>query len=42
MGCYVHLRFDERRVIYEMLEAGRSVLEISDRLQRHPSTIYRE
>lgn len=42
MGCYVHLRFDERRVIYEMLEAGRSVQEISDRLQRHPSTIYCE
>ncbi|AMK18269.1 MULTISPECIES: IS30 family transposase [Sphingobium] len=42
MICYRHLRFDDRRVIYEMMEAGRSVREIAGRLQRHPSTIYRE
>lgn len=39
---YNHLGLDERRTIYRMLEAGKSVSAIAEQLARHPSTIYRE
>lgn len=42
MESYHHLRIEDRRVIYRLVEAGRPVREIAAHLHRHPSTIYRE
>ncbi|WP_152538694.1 helix-turn-helix domain-containing protein, partial [Aquimarina macrocephali] len=40
--CYGHLTLPERRDIFKLLVRKKSVREISDHLNRHPSTIYRE
>lgn len=42
MESYRHLRLEERRTVFQLVEAGRSVSEIATHLHRHPSTIYRE
>ena len=39
---YCHLTVDERRTIYELLEAGHSKTSIASILGRHRSTIFRE
>lgn len=42
MESYRHLRLDDRRTVFRLIESGRPVREISTHLHRHPSTIYRE
>jgi transposase, IS30 family len=42
MRTYHHLSLDERRTLYQMLQAGQSARDIADALARHPSTIYLE
>jgi IS30 family transposase len=42
MESYRHLRLEDRRTVFQLVEAGWPVSEIAAHLQRHPSTIYRE
>lgn len=41
MESYRHLRLEESRTVFQLVEAGRPVSEIAAHLQRHPATIYR-
>lgn len=42
MGRYTHLDLDERRKLYQLINAGRSPRQAAVELGRHTSTIYRE
>ena len=42
MGRYTHLDLDERRKLYQLINAGRSPRQAAVELGRHSSTIYRE
>lgn len=42
MGRYHHLGLDERRILYRLVQTGRSVKQAAMELGRHPSTLYRE
>lgn len=42
MESYRHLRLEDRRAVFQLVEADRPVSEIATYLNRHPSTIYRE
>ena len=42
MGKYTHLSITDRRRLHIFLEMKLSITEISKRLSRHRSTIYRE
>jgi transposase, IS30 family len=42
MGRYHQLGLDERRILYRLVQTGRSVKQAAMELGRHPSTLYRE
>lgn len=42
MRCYTHLDLNDRRRLYQLINAGRSPRQAAVELGRHPSTIYRE
>jgi IS30 family transposase len=42
MRCYTHWDLDDRRRLYQLINAGRSPLQAAVELGRHASTIYRE